>query len=207
MEVAQVYKVVENRFGVLTSYMGVKRAQVVYKPGEWVEAPGWLAEKGYHITAYRDMRCAEEDMRAAPNQELWLAEAEGILEQLPPSCQPNLLAEGILEPNVFPTWPPDTIMCRRLKLIRRLARSARVFLAAHTSYPLQGHITLEGDRAISLEGSGYNLTARYPSREARDNALLTILKMARDGKVMWFPYFPAQVVQPHLVEVRLDKKK
>jgi len=121
----KVYKVVENFKGRLVSALIFGKAVVEYTPGEWTEAPKWLARKGYHITAFKDLVDARDfaafNSTYVKHMEIWQAEAEGVSEDLPAMMNPFGLSCGVLEkcPDDF-LWLSSTIMCRRLKLVRKL---------------------------------------------------------------------------------------
>jgi len=116
-----VYKVVYvDESGKRISAFLRHKACVVYKPGEWIEPPRWLAARGYYLTAFREYRFAKQLADSLPlYTEVWLAEADGILTDLPPRCDIVAIDIGELEPLEIP-WPTGTVMCRRLKLLRRV---------------------------------------------------------------------------------------
>jgi len=111
----RVYKVVfKARDGRLTSAI----ALVEYQPGQWAEAPKWLAEKGYHLFAFKtleDARVAIGDSLCKDFFEIWEAEAEGIVEDLPEPADRIVLAEGkIVKDDIG--YPDGTVMAKRLKV-------------------------------------------------------------------------------------------
>jgi len=119
-----VYKVVERLDdGTLASAVAFGKAKVVYIPNEWVAAPKWLRESGYHLTAFREYEYAytfAKKVISFKPWEIWLAEAEGVLEKLPPSRYMLLLAQGKLGEYAWDSWPKGTVMCRALKLVKKL---------------------------------------------------------------------------------------
>jgi len=125
----KVYKIVRNIDGELVSVGATGMARIVYKPHEWISAPRQLAERGYHITAFRSLRRAAINLHVLSSYtlpsvygfELWEAEAEGITRKLPPMLNMLQLAKGQFKEHLAPDlWAYGTIMCRRIKLIKKL---------------------------------------------------------------------------------------
>jgi len=123
-QIQKVYKVVERLSdGKLVSPVAYGAAEVIYVPGKWVQAPEWLQKLGYHLTAfinYMDACTFAENLWQARFLEIWLAEAKGILERLPPTKDLASLAYGGLEGEGV-GWPKGTIMCKALKLLRKVS--------------------------------------------------------------------------------------
>ena len=126
----KVYKVVRRRFGIssgLYSVIMFNHACVKYEPNKWVEAPEWLQERGYHLTAFEDLKVAEkwtnEILRLNADLplflEIWEAEADGVVEDLPPKCNEFAVDYEKLLPRLG-VWPEGTVMCRRLKLVKKV---------------------------------------------------------------------------------------
>ena len=120
----QVYKVVERLDdGTLVSVVAYGRARVVYTPNEWTAAPDWLRRYGYHLTAFTNYddayRFAKKVISVKP-MEIWLAEAKGVIDDLPPMLFSLRLAAGIMDKSVYWTWPLGTVMCKALKLVKKL---------------------------------------------------------------------------------------
>jgi len=111
----RVYKVVSREFGELHSAMAHGLAEVVYDPKKWVEAPKWLAEKGYHLFAFKSLECAMEFAKEFRGHEVWEAEAEEVTETLPPFCDLTKLARGRLTEEQDIEYPSGTVMCKRLR--------------------------------------------------------------------------------------------
>lgn len=122
-----VYKVVEERrflgiFPEKVSAIVEGKARVSYKPNKWVEAPAWLSEKGYDLTAFVSYEAAKKFSKGLlrwANFAIWEGEAEGVLTELPPTLDIYDLEEGKM--TILPDpWPEGTVMCRRLELVKRI---------------------------------------------------------------------------------------
>ena len=113
----KVYKVVSIENGKFCSAIADGAACVEYKPDKWAETPKWLAEKGYYLTAFRDLESARNFVFG--DTEIWKAEAEGIIEELPPLLTFSKLRLRLFLREAF-DWPFGTIMCQRIKLIKRV---------------------------------------------------------------------------------------
>ena len=120
----QVYKVVERLDdGTLVSVVAYGRARVVYTPNEWTAAPDWLRRHGYHLTAfsnYDDAYFFAKAITAFRPREIWLAEAKGVIEKLPPPRFLIHISEGKFTDLEYGVWPNGTVMCKALKLVRKL---------------------------------------------------------------------------------------
>ena len=117
-----VWKVVKRIDRKLVSVVADGKAMVEYKPGEWVEAPEWLRRLGYNLLAFDDLEAAKEfSLVFSGNLEIWEAEAESVVYVPKAPLDLLSLALGKIEPNRhFLEWPEHTVMCRKLKLIRRV---------------------------------------------------------------------------------------
>lgn len=117
----KVYKAVLRKQEKLVSLYAEGAAEVCYEPGRWAIAPAWLAEKGYHLFAFVDLSSLT---RFIPNKvryvEVWEAEADEIIQPLPPPLVPHSLKIGKIERDPG-KYPEGTIMAKRLKLIRRIS--------------------------------------------------------------------------------------
>lgn len=120
-----VYKLIrEQPRNILTSIVVTGKAAKIYKPGIAQRAPKWLAERGYYITAFRNRRAAHLfAMAAFPGGEsqIWRCEATEVIprSKLPPICWMSDLAAGTLARAAM-TWPTDTVMCKTIKLLKRV---------------------------------------------------------------------------------------
>ena len=117
-----VWKVVRRAMGRLVSAIADGRAMVEYKPGEWVEAPEWLRRLGYNLLAFDDLEAAKEFAdKCWGSFEIWEAEAESVVYVPKAPLDLVSLACGEIEPDRhLLEWPEHTVMCRRLRLIRRV---------------------------------------------------------------------------------------
>ena len=88
-------------------------AQVVYKIGEFVEAPGWLAAKGYHLLVFDNLYDAEQMQTT-----IFWAEAEEKVA-LPIRMISEELKHGHISQTHLP-WPRGTKMYKRVKLIQEI---------------------------------------------------------------------------------------
>jgi len=127
----RVYKVLKRSRDKLYSFIVYDKAGVEYKPGIWIKAPEWLAKEGYHITAFKNLQLAENFCEAidilwpGAQYELWEAEAENIIEQLPPIMHISKIANGLFIPWHRNGWPFGTVMAERIKLVRLLKTSQK----------------------------------------------------------------------------------
>lgn len=100
----------------MTSAVATGEAQVLYFRGERAQAPGWLAEKGYHLTAFESL----EDARlwSGSYANLWECEGE---EQVP--VPPKLDWGALFDGHAWfhtATWPTGTVMFKYITLLRRV---------------------------------------------------------------------------------------
>ena len=122
----KVYKFVLPSHNYYVSAVVDGKAEVKYFPGRWAKAPFWLRRRGYHLTAFKDLKSAREwavTECGAPvlnlHAELWEAEAKGVIDKLPPVCLLWKLSQGIIKQGGnFGCWPKGTIMVKRLRLIK-----------------------------------------------------------------------------------------
>ena len=117
------YKMVfVNAFDSLTSYAAAGAAEVVYEPGQWVEAPEYMASAGYHLLVFDTLKQALSFTRGAP---VWEAECMEEITELPrfaftieysygTAPLQDLLHDGLHE------WPRGTRMFKRVKLLRKV---------------------------------------------------------------------------------------
>ena len=119
----KVYKVVRRERKGLVSVFAGGKANVRYKPQEWVKAPEWLRERGYDILAFMRISDAKRWVRGirkvfGDKLEIWEAEAD-TLRTPPKILDFTLLGQGIMSDwNSY--WPSGTVMCRKIKLLRRV---------------------------------------------------------------------------------------
>ena len=121
----KVYKVVLPYRNSLVSDLARGKARVRYPPGRWVKAPFWLRRKGYHLTAFRDLESALWWIKSTCHfdEEIWEAEAKGIIIQLPPILHIYMLSKGIIL-KVSDNWPEGTIMVKKLRLVKKIGKAA-----------------------------------------------------------------------------------
>ena len=128
----KVYKVLQRVDDKLFSAVVEDIARVEYKIGEYSEAPQWLQDQGYHITAFQNLIGAKsfiiDDMPCTKSElEIYKCEARDIFEkaQLPPSLTVWELQQLFeLDEYILPVrssvWPWGTIMCLKLKPVRKI---------------------------------------------------------------------------------------
>jgi hypothetical protein len=94
------------------------KAEACYKVGEYVEAPAWLASRGYHLFVFGSLLDAIKALYPGAF-ELWEAEAQDVQEprDIPGLCC-NKLEEGILEPGGYYLNKPGVLMAKRVKLVK-----------------------------------------------------------------------------------------
>ena len=124
----RVYKVVRKVEGRLVSAVasaagpGVK---VIYKIGGWVSAPRWLRREGYHILAFHSIEDAKEWIEGmhpvlADGLEIWEARGEGIINPRKRAIPIWFLKVGLMDERYGFEWPIGTVMCKRVKLIKKV---------------------------------------------------------------------------------------
>jgi len=131
------YKIVQrNESGTLSSCVVRWAAYQLYKPGEFVSAPEWLAKDGYHLTYFvtedgvLNFLLSNKYSFEYKAIEVWSCVAEGIVAKLPPRLEIDYLQCGIKEPDVrtygfaqreYVPWPTDTAMAERIKLVTNIS--------------------------------------------------------------------------------------
>lgn len=115
-----VYKAVSRGYGGgLSSAVVSGKANTRYRLGVNHHAPRWLADEGYHLTAFKTLRQARNWARDP--ETIWRCEATDIIrhEALPPRCYGYHLVDGDIVVASLP-WPEGTIMCKTIKLLKEL---------------------------------------------------------------------------------------
>jgi len=121
--IEQVFKLVLGDSNLLSSaIMQASAARVIYEKEEWATAWPDYAQRGYHLTCFRDKDRAIEYALAETEHDvriysLWEATAQEITEHedLPIFC--NIFT---LKPMIGSSWPYDTIMARNIMLKKRV---------------------------------------------------------------------------------------
>lgn len=113
--------------GKLVSVLALGKAMVEYKPGEWVESPAWLAEKGYFLTVFDSVKHAKKfiyrnSFDIVAEVEIWECETDGVVDNMPRRGTLPELGEGIISipTSGNPPWPAGTVMARRVRLTKRV---------------------------------------------------------------------------------------
>ena len=108
-----VYKCVDILGDDISSMKATGKAEVKYRIGEFVEAPEWLAEQGYHLLVFDNIYDARNMLC-----DIFKAEAEEEMP-LPPRLFSNELENGLIEACTLP-WPRGTKMYKRVKLLEQI---------------------------------------------------------------------------------------
>lgn len=109
--------------------------KVKYIPGVAVHAPRELAEQGYHLTVFSSEQAARDCAKKNKwTGELWEADVEGIIEELPqllmgayyliPGTWGNDAYKedpGYAIPAKQKEWPEGTVMAKSVTLTKRIA--------------------------------------------------------------------------------------
>lgn len=110
------YKVVReywrNGEKMLISSMASGLAMTVYKPGEFVKAPEWLAKRGYHLLVFDDFDAALNFCGA--HEDVWECQCKEEVP-LPPFCDIRFMRNGRLVKE-RPIFIPDEIA--RVKVLK-----------------------------------------------------------------------------------------
>jgi len=118
----KVYRAVwRDPMGRLISASAEGKALIIYRPGEWVEAPMWLQERGYHILAFRTKKDAKNYIPKWAVYEIWEAEAPQIIQDLPPELDKKALSKGFfIQSRNLGGWPRGTVMVPKIKLVKKV---------------------------------------------------------------------------------------
>jgi hypothetical protein len=120
------YKVVRlGDDGKAYSALSYGKAEVYYEFSQWIEAPPWLAERGYFLTYFASRKLAEHFMKWLKITEkhdyvLYRCAAKGILTKLPRRSYCDGLRKGIILPTQK-SWPRGTKMAKAIMLLERIA--------------------------------------------------------------------------------------
>ena len=118
-----VYKVVQRTYpDKLISVIMTGKASIQYYPNIVCTAPKWLADKGYHLMAFKRFKDAR--YFAVGNQQIWRAEVTETTSNLPERLFISVLHKGKVIPSGGKTdgktWPRGTVMCKTIKLIKKV---------------------------------------------------------------------------------------
>jgi len=98
-------------------------AEVRYGVGKWVEAPRWLAEKGYYLLVFYGLKSTKEFLRGfcyTHPLRLWECEVEGKLDRLPFQLTGDSLEHGFITTIPGCKFPEGSVMVKKVKLIRQI---------------------------------------------------------------------------------------
>jgi len=102
----------------MTSWLACGLAKVIYRQGEWVEAPRWLAVKGYHLLVFESLGSARRYVgRSMPC--IYRCVVEGVITPLPQMLTLRILRQGVFDFAPY-NWPEGTVMVRRVKLLNMI---------------------------------------------------------------------------------------
>lgn len=125
--VRKYYKVVSKESnGSLRSVFTVGKARVEYKIGEWVQAPRWLARKGYHLFVYDSPHVALYnaigfyESGAFMFGVVYMCDVQHVYSQLPNFLNDESLWNGKVEPLPYEGFPGGTVMVQRVKLLEEV---------------------------------------------------------------------------------------
>lgn len=104
------YKAVFSHDGILTSAAADGEAEVIYKPGEWAEAPKDFVKRGHHLLVFDDL-----DRAIFYGNEVWSADVEEEITNIPPRMDLENLKWGIFM-ELDADWPEGTHMFKRVML-------------------------------------------------------------------------------------------
>lgn len=103
-----------------------------YIPGEWVSAPGWLYDSGYHLTFFGTEDGVVNYLLSNTSAfehlaiEVWACKVEGVVQRLPRRLVIDKLEKGYKEPLMreygfaqreYVQWPSNTAMAERIMLV------------------------------------------------------------------------------------------
>lgn len=117
-----VYKAIKrDHEGKLSSTFAFGKAEKYYRQGVNHHAPYWLADKGYHLIAFKSLKRAMAWGKPR-GTEVWECEATGIIPytDLPQRLYIYSLSSGDMNPSEDGAWPKDTIMCKTIKLLKEV---------------------------------------------------------------------------------------
>jgi len=102
-------------------------ASITYVVDKWIEAPQWLRDNGYHITAFDSLPSAEKFITSlysvVPSQyKIYECYALGYIgkESLPKYCYPYSVMQGKLKVSPAVHWPQGTVMVKKIKLVKEV---------------------------------------------------------------------------------------
>jgi hypothetical protein len=117
------YKVIREENDKLFSCWVLGQGRVEYRIGKSVEAPSWLAERGYHLTFFKTLRNARRfasNLLSDPYRsiKIYRCEVKEPLKNLPSTW---LMTCGfvVLGASLRP-WPKGTKMAKGIKLLREV---------------------------------------------------------------------------------------
>lgn len=98
------------------------KAIVTYKENKFVQAPEWLAEKGYHCCVFSSLKYALRFKRTNGGN-VWAARAVGVRET---DDHPRYPVGSVsyddmdCQEGYFGWWPPGTLFAKNVKLLARI---------------------------------------------------------------------------------------
>jgi hypothetical protein len=113
------YKVVKlGPKGGLTSAIVDRKALVRYRKDRPNKAPKWLAEKGYHLIIFTNLRLARSWTLKNNRLQIWLSEVRDVFNPKK-LCNIFDLCIGKISEEMI-GWPKGTKMAKRVYLVRRI---------------------------------------------------------------------------------------
>ncbi len=124
MNKKRYYKITTEIAGGQVSFIVFNsKAEVQYQIGEWVEAPEWLAKRGYGLFVFDGLKNAREFAREFADlsrTKMWRCKIEGKYKKLPPNLSVDGINRGIIVPAEAKDFPKGAVMAKRVKLIRQI---------------------------------------------------------------------------------------
>jgi hypothetical protein len=134
----KVYKVVRREIHNgrvrYTSALAKGKAKVCYKVGRYVEAPAWLARRGYYLLVFGELDNAKIYYKAIKETEgsrwgpfeLWEAKAQEIIDPGPTIAGDlDKLGRGVLIPGDYLLRNTGALFAKRVKLEKRIYPKGR----------------------------------------------------------------------------------
>ena len=123
MEETVYYKAITSNHGMLYSWSACCEHRVCYSTEEYVSAPKALADLGYHLLVFSDLRCAIRFLKCntEPDYRSWAklfrCAVKGIVEDMPPmlwepGTTTKLWGNG--------AWPISTVMVEEVMLLEEI---------------------------------------------------------------------------------------
>ena len=120
------YKVIRRLNGKLVSALirPESTAFTRYRKKKWIRANLHCRKSGYHLLVFNNLENAKRFAWEWCNDEpleIWKVACRGKLEEIPAPCDTAVLNRyGTFYPAIDVDWSNGTLMCRKIKLIKRV---------------------------------------------------------------------------------------